>query len=109
MRERGWIPIGGIYCTESMQESLDKHLKAFLQRAISVWVAVVLEKAGVITIDRMLNAYQDTPGDGRRRQAQNNPICVLQLMIAEDAPAAYIGGYLKSILAKPWWGRGFAS
>ena len=56
MRGRGWIPIGGIYCTESMQESLDKHLKAFLQRAISVWVAVVLEKVGVITIDRMLNA-----------------------------------------------------
>jgi RimJ/RimL family protein N-acetyltransferase len=28
---------------------------------------------------------------------------------AGEQVAAHIGGYLKSILKKPWWGRGFAS
>lgn len=52
LRGRGWIPIGGTYSTESTAGTLDAHLKRFLQRATAGWVAVVLEQAGVILLDR---------------------------------------------------------
>ena len=52
LRGRGRVPIGSVYSTDSLPGSLDEHLKAFLTRATAGWVAVVLEKAGVITIDR---------------------------------------------------------
>jgi hypothetical protein len=47
-RGRDWVLIGSLYSTGSRQGSLDEHLK----RATAGWVAVVLEKAAVITIDR---------------------------------------------------------
>jgi hypothetical protein len=53
LRGRGWILIGSSYSTDSARGSLDEHLKKFLKRATAGWVAVVLEKAGVITVDRM--------------------------------------------------------
>ena len=52
LRGRGWVLIGNLYSTGSTPGSLDAHLKAFLKRATAGWVAVVLEKAGVITMDR---------------------------------------------------------
>lgn len=52
LRGRGWVLIGGAYSIDSQPVSLDGHLKKFLQRATANWVAVVLEKAAVITIDR---------------------------------------------------------
>jgi hypothetical protein len=52
LRGRGWVLIGSIYSTESPQGSLDEHLKRFLKRATAGWVAVVLETAAVITVDR---------------------------------------------------------
>jgi hypothetical protein len=52
LRGRGWIPIGSAYSTDSQPGSLDEHLKRFLKRATAGWVAVVLEAAGVITVDR---------------------------------------------------------
>jgi hypothetical protein len=36
-------------------------------------------------------------------------ICVPQLMSGEQALAAQIGSYLKSVWEKPWWEGGFAS
>jgi hypothetical protein len=53
LRGRGWIPIGTMYSTESVPGSLDAHLKTFLNRATAGWVAVMLEKAEVITVDRV--------------------------------------------------------
>ena len=53
LRGRGWIPIGSMYSTESVPGSLDQHLKTFLKRAAAGWVAVMLEKAEVITVDRV--------------------------------------------------------
>jgi hypothetical protein len=52
LRGRGWVLIGSVYSTDSTPGSLDAHLKTFLKRATAGWIAVVLEKAGVITSDR---------------------------------------------------------
>lgn len=52
LRDRGWVLIGSVYSTGSAPGSLDEHLKKFLKRATAGWVAVVLEKAGVVTVDR---------------------------------------------------------
>jgi hypothetical protein len=52
LRGRDWVLISGVYSTGSRQGSLDEHLKRFLKRATAGWVAVVLETAAVITIDR---------------------------------------------------------
>lgn len=52
LRGRGWVLIGSVYSTDSTPGSLDAHLKTFLKRATAGWIAVVLEKAGVITVDR---------------------------------------------------------
>ena len=52
LRGRGWVPIGSSYSTDGTPGSLDAHLKTFLKTATAGWIAVVLEKAGVITVDR---------------------------------------------------------
>jgi hypothetical protein len=52
LRARDWVLIGGVYSTDSHKGSLDEHLKRYLKRVTAGWVAVVLEKAAVITIDR---------------------------------------------------------
>lgn len=52
LRDRGWVLIGGVYSTGSTPDSLDEHLKKFLKTATAGWVAVILEKAGVVTVDR---------------------------------------------------------
>ena len=49
---RGWVLIGSVSSTDSQQGSLDEYLKRFLKRATAGWVAVVLEKAAVLEIDR---------------------------------------------------------
>ena len=51
-RGRGWILIGSAYSTDSKVGSLEEYLKRFLKRATAGWVAVVLEKAAVLEIDR---------------------------------------------------------
>jgi hypothetical protein len=52
LRGRGWILIGSAYSTDSQRGSLDEYLKRFLKRATAGWVAVVLEQAAVLEIDR---------------------------------------------------------
>lgn len=52
LRGRGWVLIGTAYSTGSVPGSLDEHLKKFLKRATAGWVAVVLEKAEIVTVDR---------------------------------------------------------
>jgi len=50
--DRGWVPIGTIYSTSSSAGTLDAHLKGYLKRATAGWVAALLERAGVVSIDR---------------------------------------------------------
>ncbi|MBV8996108.1 MAG: hypothetical protein JO287_20955, partial [Pseudonocardiales bacterium] len=45
LRDRGWVPIGGVYSTDSRPGSLDAYLKGFLQRATAGWVAAILTGA----------------------------------------------------------------
>ncbi|MGO8727761.1 MAG: hypothetical protein ACLQK8_13845 [Streptosporangiaceae bacterium] len=52
LRGRDWVLIGSVYSHDSPRGSLDEHLKKYQKRATAGWVAVVLEKAAVITIDR---------------------------------------------------------
>lgn len=52
LRGRGWVAIGSLYSTGSQPGTLDEYLKAFLKRATAGWIAVVLERAGVLAIDR---------------------------------------------------------
>jgi hypothetical protein len=52
LRGCGWILIGSVYSTDSQAGSLDEYLKRYLKRATAGWVAVVLEKAALLEIDR---------------------------------------------------------
>ena len=52
LRGRSWVRIGSTYATDAIEGTLDAHLKRFLARATGGWVAVVLERAGVLDIDR---------------------------------------------------------
>lgn len=52
LRGRDWVLIGTVYSTDSQPGSLDEYLKRFLKRATAGWVAIVLERAAVITVDR---------------------------------------------------------
>ena len=52
LRGRGWVVIGSLYSSDSKAGSLDQYMKRFQRRATAGWVAVVLEKAGVLAIDR---------------------------------------------------------
>lgn len=52
LRGRSWVPIGSTYSTEAVEGTLDGHLKGYIGRATGGWVAVVLEMAGVIQVDR---------------------------------------------------------
>ena len=52
LRGRGWVMIGGIYDTSSTAGTRDAYLKQFVNRATAGWVAVLLEQAGFVQIDR---------------------------------------------------------
>jgi hypothetical protein len=52
LRGRSWVPIGTTYSIDAVEGTLDAHLKTFTARATAAWVAVVLEQAGVVEIDR---------------------------------------------------------
>lgn len=52
LRGRDWVRIGSQYSTASMEGTLDAYLKYYLKRVTAGWVAVVLEKARVVEIDR---------------------------------------------------------
>jgi hypothetical protein len=57
LRGRDWVLIGSVYSTGSHPGSLDEYLKRYLRRATAGWVAAVLEKAAVITVDRSRPAH----------------------------------------------------
>jgi hypothetical protein len=57
VRGRGWVVVGSIYSNQSQPGSLDEYLKAFLKRTTAGWVAVLLEHAGVLSIDRNRPAH----------------------------------------------------
>jgi hypothetical protein len=52
LRGRGWVAIASLYSTNSQPGRIDEYLKSFLKRATAGLVAVVLERAGVLVINR---------------------------------------------------------
>lgn len=48
----GWVRIGRVYAMDSIAGTLDAHLKQCLAGATAGWVAVMLETAGVVHLDR---------------------------------------------------------
>jgi hypothetical protein len=52
LRQRGKVRIGSKYDTSSDPNTLDGYLKQFVNRATAGWVAVLLERAGVVDISR---------------------------------------------------------
>jgi len=48
----GWVELGGRFATQTAPGSLDSYLKNHMKRATAGWVAVVLEAAGLVEIDR---------------------------------------------------------
>lgn len=52
LRGRGWVRVGGVYTMDRVPGTLDGHLKQSIARATAGWVAVVLEKAEVVHLDR---------------------------------------------------------
>jgi hypothetical protein len=51
-RGRGWLRTTGTFDTESTPGTLSAHLKSYVSRETANWVAVVLEQAGVLELNR---------------------------------------------------------
>jgi hypothetical protein len=51
LRGRAWVRIGSEF-DDGVEGTLDAYLKGFIARATAPWVAVVLETAGVVLVDR---------------------------------------------------------
>lgn len=49
---RGWVPTTGEFAPSADVTSLSGYLKQFISRETANWVAVVLETAGVVELDR---------------------------------------------------------
>ena len=52
LEERGTIPIGGRHRSERNPGTLDEYLKRHTKVDTAGWVAVVLEEAGVVEVER---------------------------------------------------------
>lgn len=52
LRGRGWVLIGSIYDVSAIDGTLDAYLKLFVNRATAGWVAVLLEQAGIVQLNR---------------------------------------------------------
>jgi len=52
LARRSWVMIGSRYDTHAYPETLDGYLKGCVKRATAGWVAVVLERAGIVDVDR---------------------------------------------------------
>ena len=46
------MPITGSFSVDAVQGSFDEYMKSFLNRATGPWVAVLLERAQVVELDR---------------------------------------------------------
>ncbi len=51
-RYSGWVPAGGTYVVDGELGTLDEYLKDCISRQTSRWVAVVLQEAGVVGVDK---------------------------------------------------------
>ena len=52
LRGRQWVRIGANRDVQGDQDALDGYLKGFIKRQAADYVAVVLERAGIVELDR---------------------------------------------------------
>ncbi|MDD5701028.1 MAG: hypothetical protein PHU23_03165 [Dehalococcoidales bacterium] len=52
LRGKDWVEIGTIFDVKAKSDTLDSYMKQWINRGTAGWVAVVLEKAGIVEIDR---------------------------------------------------------
>jgi hypothetical protein len=52
IRGRGWVRTTGTFDTANSPDTLTGHLKRYVSRETANWVAVVLEAAGILELDR---------------------------------------------------------
>jgi len=52
LRARGWVRIGANRDVQGDQDALDGYLKRYIKRQTADYIAVVLERAGLIELDR---------------------------------------------------------
>ena len=52
LRGKGWVIIGTVFDVASKPSTLDGYLKGWIKRGTAGWVAAVLEKAGIVEINR---------------------------------------------------------
>ena len=62
MSGRGWLLIGAIHTSDSPQGSFEELLKPALRRSTANYIAVLLERAGLLEIDRARPARVRVPG-----------------------------------------------
>lgn len=53
MSGRGWVPIGAIHASDSPRGSFEELLKPALHRSTANYIAVLLERAALLEIDRV--------------------------------------------------------
>lgn len=108
LRGRGWVLIGSSYSIDGTPGSLDAHPKTFLKTATAGWIAVVLEKARVITVDRTRPRASSNVRAGSRRASQKDPICAAGPMSSTDRIPAHNSGYRPCLelrlvtVRRPW-------
>ena len=52
LQGKGWVEIRTVYDIGAKPNTLDGYLKGWVNRGTAGWVAVVLERAGIVEIDR---------------------------------------------------------
>lgn len=52
LKGKDWVRIGGVFDTRGDPTTLDGYLKKCIKRATAGWIAVALEEAGIVEIDR---------------------------------------------------------
>jgi hypothetical protein len=52
LKGKDWVKVGTVFDTSANPSTLDEYLKGWIKRGTAGWVAAVLEKAGIVEIDR---------------------------------------------------------
>jgi len=52
LKGKGWVEVGTVYYTRANPGTLDEYMKGWINRGTAGWVAAVLEKVGIVEVDR---------------------------------------------------------
>ena len=52
LKGKGWVEVGTVYYTTANPGTLDQYMKNWINRGTAGWIAALLEKAGIVQVDR---------------------------------------------------------